>query len=96
MYLGKMVELANKKTIFQDPKHPYTQALISAIPIPDPDQKVERIILEGDIPSPMNPPSGCKFHTRCKYVMPVCKVEEPDFINIGGQHYVACHLIKIN
>jgi len=96
MYLGKMVELADKTKIFQDPKHPYTQALISAIPIPDPDQKVERIILEGDIPSPMNPPSGCKFHTRCKYVMPVCKEEEPDFINIGGQHFVACHLVKPN
>lgn len=94
MYLGSMVELADKNTLFDNPKHPYTQALLSAIPHPDPTMKRDRIILEGDIPSPANPPSGCKFHTRCMYAEEICKEEIPEFRDLGGQHFVACHLAK--
>lgn len=93
MYLGKIVELADKKDLFADPKHPYTQALLSAIPIPDPTVKKERIILKGDVPSPINPPSGCRFHTRCPKVMDICKSKEPEFIGVGNRHYASCHLI---
>jgi oligopeptide/dipeptide ABC transporter ATP-binding protein len=92
MYLGKIVELATKKALFDFPMHPYTQALISAIPIPDPFRKSERIILQGDVPSPLNPPSGCRFHPRCPKVMPICSREEPRFLEHGGEHSVACHL----
>lgn len=92
MYLGRMVELADKNSLYADPKHPYTQALLSAAPNPDPDIKRERIILQGDVPSPANPPSGCTFHTRCAHVMDVCRSERPVFNSIGENHFVACHL----
>lgn len=92
MYLGNLVEYADKESIFKNPLHPYTSALFSAIPIPDPDVKTERIILEGSIPSPANPPSGCKFHTRCRYCMEVCKTVVPEMLMIEEGHHVACHL----
>lgn len=93
MYLGTMVEKAEKAEIYKNPIHPYTKALFSAIPVPDPTRKQKRIILTGDIPSPSNPPSGCKFHTRCPYVKDICKEEEPKFRDVGGEHFVACHLV---
>lgn len=92
MYLGKIVELAAKKEFFANPLHPYTRALLSAIPIPDPTMKSTRIILEGDVPSPANPPSGCTFHTRCPYAMKRCRTEEPRFENHGNDHFVTCFL----
>jgi peptide/nickel transport system ATP-binding protein len=92
MYLGNLVEYADKESIFKNPLHPYTSALFSAIPIPDPDVKTERIILEGSIPSPANPPSGCKFHTRCRYCMEVCKTVVPEMLMVEKGHHVACHL----
>ncbi len=92
MYLGNMVEYGSKREMFDNPLHPYTKALFSAIPIPDPDTKIKRIVLEGDIPSPANPPAGCKFHTRCKQCMAVCKVACPQFKDVGNGHFVACHL----
>lgn len=92
MYLGTMVEMAESESLFKDPIHPYTKALLSAIPIAEPDNEKQRIILEGDVPSPVNPPSGCVFHTRCKYCMDICKEEKPEFKDIGGNHFVACHL----
>lgn len=92
MYLGNLVEYADKETIFKNPLHPYTKALFSAIPIPDPDVKMNRIILEGSIPSPANPPKGCKFHTRCSSCMEKCKVDLPQLVEIEEGHYVACHL----
>jgi len=92
MYLGKIVELTDRYTLYNDPKHPYTQALLSAVPIPDPfvEEQRRRIILEGDVPSPANPPKGCNFNTRCPVVMDVCKESEPEFKDIGGEHWVAC------
>ena len=93
MYLGKIVELTEKNELYNNPQHPYTQALLSAIPIPNPTVKRERIILEGDVPSPVNPPSGCHFHTRCKYAMEICQVEDPVFQDIGDEHFCACHLM---
>ena len=94
MYLGKFVELADRDSLYDDPLHPYTKALLSAVPIPDPviEKRRERIILTGDVPSPINPPSGCHFHTRCPYVMPICKEHDPLFVDQGDGHYVACHL----
>lgn len=92
MYLGNMMEIGNTKDIFQNPLHPYTQALFSAVPVPDPDAKMNRIILKGDIPSPANPPKGCKFHTRCGKCMNVCKIKTPEFIQYDENHLVACHL----
>ena len=92
MYLGDMVEYGNKKDIFAKPMHPYTQALFSAIPVPDPTVKMNRIILEGSIPSPANPPSGCKFHTRCRECMEICKTEVPKRYDAGNDHFVVCHL----
>lgn len=92
MYLGSMVEYAEKEELFKAPMHPYTRALFSALPIPDPDKKMERIILQGDIPSPANPPAGCKFHTRCGECMEICKTEPPEFKDRGNGHSVACHL----
>ncbi|PKR78505.1 dipeptide/oligopeptide/nickel ABC transporter ATP-binding protein [Halalkalibacillus sediminis] len=94
MYLGRMVEMTTKEKLFEDPKHPYTQALMSAVPVPDPDAKKERVILQGDVPSPSNPPSGCAFHTRCPRVMDVCKEVRPEFREIEDEHYVACHLYE--
>jgi len=92
MYVGKIVEMGNTKKIYDEPKHPYTQALWSAIPVPDPDAKKEEILLTGDVPSPSNPPPGCRFHPRCRYVMDVCKNKEPPLRDLGGAHYVACWL----
>jgi oligopeptide transport system ATP-binding protein len=94
MYLGKIVEMADRNELYDNPLHPYTKALLSAVPIPDPviERKRERIILTGDVPSPINPPSGCHFHTRCPYVMDVCKKIDPLFADQGGNHLVACHL----
>lgn len=92
MYLGNMVEFASKKDLFDNPMHPYTQALLSAVPVPDPDVKMNRIILHGDIPSPANPPKGCKFHTRCSKCMDICSEVEPEFKDYGNGHCVACHL----
>jgi len=92
MYLGKIVELTDTSELFNNPQHPYTEALLSAVPVPDPTLKRERIVLEGDVPSPINPPVGCYFHTRCRYAQPICSQEEPKLINIGNEHYVACHL----
>lgn len=93
MYLGKIVELADKDELYKNPQHPYTKALLSAIPIPNPTLTRERIILEGDVPSPVNPPKGCHFHTRCQYATDVCKVVDPDFKDYGSGHFVACHLL---
>lgn len=92
MYLGNLVEIAPKKEIYSNPMHPYTKALLSAVPIPNPDTKMNRTILQGDIPSPANPPSGCKFHTRCPQAMEVCKNQVPKFKDYGNEHKVACHL----
>ncbi len=92
MYLGTMVENGPKDDIFREPLHPYTQALFSAVPIADPDIKMNRIVLEGDIPSPANPPSGCKFHTRCSKCMDICKKEAPKYREYSPGHCVACHL----
>ena len=92
MYLGNMMEIGDTKDIFENPLHPYTQALFSAVPVPDPDEKMQRIILKGDIPSPVNPPKGCKFHTRCEKCMSVCKLKTPEFITHSKGHRVACHL----
>jgi oligopeptide/dipeptide ABC transporter ATP-binding protein len=94
MYLGKMVELSERQEMFENPLHPYTQALMSAIPIPDPTLKRERIILKGDVPSPVNPPSGCRFHPRCPVVMDHCSLEEPEFKDIGEGHFVACWRVE--
>lgn len=94
MYLGSLVEMAPKNELYDNPLHPYTKALLSAVPIPDPTLKRERIILQGDIPSPANPPKGCKFHTRCPYVTERCKNEIPEYRDLGKDHFVACHLVK--
>ena len=94
MYLGKIMELTTRAELYETPLHPYTQALLSAVPIPDPvvEEKRQRIILEGDVPSPANPPQGCNFNTRCPRVMDICHETEPEFKDIGGEHFVACHL----
>lgn len=92
LYLGKMAELADAETLFKDPLHPYTQALLSAVPVPDPDAKRERIILQGDLPSPSKPPTGCVFHTRCPVAMDVCRSKVPEWKEIKPNHRVACHL----
>jgi oligopeptide/dipeptide ABC transporter ATP-binding protein len=94
MYLGKMVELATREDLYRDPLHPYTQALMSAIPVPDPTLKRQRVILQGDVPSPFNPPSGCRFHTRCPLAFDKCSEEEPPFKDYGNEHYAACWLLE--
>ncbi|PFA63326.1 dipeptide/oligopeptide/nickel ABC transporter ATP-binding protein [Bacillus sp. AFS015802] len=92
MYLGKMVELSDSENLYEKPLHPYTQALLSAVPVPDPDFERETILLQGDIPSPSNPPSGCTFHTRCPHATEICKQKVPEFKEHQPGHYVACHL----
>jgi len=94
MYLGKLVELADRDDLYHNPMHPYTQALLSAVPIPDPaiEEKRQRIILQGDVPSPANPPKGCNFCTRCPKVMDICHTTDPEFKDVGGGHWVACYL----
>ena len=92
MYLGKIVEMTSKKELFDNPKHPYTEALLSAIPIPNPRFRKKGRILMGDVPSPVNIPSGCRFHTRCGYVRSICRENEPELKDVGGEHLVACHL----
>lgn len=92
MYLGSLVELTSKKSLFANPKHPYTQALLSAIPVADPTHKKQRILLQGDIPSAVNPPSGCKFHTRCQYAQDICKNVVPELKEYESGHFCACHL----
>jgi oligopeptide/dipeptide ABC transporter ATP-binding protein len=92
MYLGKLVEMATTKELYEAPLHPYTQALLSAVPVRDPLEKKERIILKGDVPSPINPPSGCPFHQRCPKVEDVCKTIVPIYKKVGTDHWVACHL----
>ncbi len=94
MYLGSMVEFGTKEDIFANPLHPYTQALFSAIPYPDPDVKMNRIILSGDIPSPANPPKGCRFHTRCPHAKDICKEVTPEYKDYGNGHCAACHLLN--
>ena len=93
MYLGNIVEMADKNEIFDNPLHPYTKALMSAIPVPDPTRKRDRIILSGDLPSPSNPPSGCKFRTRCPDATEKCAQEAPEYRDVGNEHFVACHYV---
>ena len=96
MYLGKIVEIGDKHSIFENPKHPYTTALLSAIPVPDPERVRERIVLTGDVPSPINPPTGCRFHTRCPFATDLCREKEPQLRTIGDMkkgHQAACHYI---
>ena len=94
MYLGKLVEEANTDTLFSSPLHPYTQALLSAVPIAKVGRRRERIVLKGEIPSPLNPPTGCIFHTRCPYAMDICKEKAPEKVHIKERHTVACHLYE--
>jgi oligopeptide/dipeptide ABC transporter ATP-binding protein len=91
MYLGKIMELAGTEALFLSPKHPYTEALMSAVPVPDPDYRAEQILLEGDVPSPIHPPPGCPFHPRCRYVQQVCSKEVPVYRDLGDEHFVRCH-----
>ncbi|KJB87721.1 peptide ABC transporter substrate-binding protein [Paenibacillus sp. E194] len=93
MYLGTMMETASRDELFRNPLHPYTKALLSAVPIPIPKLKRERIVLQGDIPNPANPPSGCKFHTRCPFATDICREQVPVFRDVGNDHQVACHLV---
>jgi oligopeptide/dipeptide ABC transporter ATP-binding protein len=92
MYLGRIVELATDKELYQNPLHPYSRALLSAVPIPDPEIQRKKIVLQGDVPSPINPPSGCSFHTRCPECKGVCSLQEPTLQDMGDGHWVACHL----
>lgn len=94
MYLGRMVELADSESLYEAPKHPYTKALLSAVPIPDPDHKAERQLLSDDLPSPANPPQGCAFHTRCSACMDICRAQRPALKEVATGHYVACHLYE--
>lgn len=97
MYLGKIVEIADKESLFENPQHPYTKALLSAIPVPDPDAKKNRIVLKGDVPSPIDPPTGCRFHTRCPYATDKCRTEEPLLRSsnmMKGGHQAACHYME--
>jgi oligopeptide/dipeptide ABC transporter ATP-binding protein len=94
MYVGKMMELSDRQELFEHPLHPYTKALLSAAPVPDPDYVRQRIVLKGDVPSPLNPPSGCRFHTRCPVAIARCSQEEPAFKDYGGGHLAACWLLE--
>lgn len=94
MYLGKVVEIAEKKDLFDSPLHPYTKALLSSIPVPNPTLKRDRVVLKGDVPSPINPPSGCRFHTRCPFAIEKCKQEEPPLRELGNNHFVSCHIAE--
>jgi peptide/nickel transport system ATP-binding protein len=95
MYLGKMMEMSTAEKIVYEPLHPYTKALIVAVPIPDPTARRSEAVIKGEIPSPINPPSGCRFHTRCpSYIGDICRTKEPELVDAGGEHYVACHLYK--
>jgi oligopeptide/dipeptide ABC transporter ATP-binding protein len=94
MYLGQIVELALSEEIFNSPQHPYTQALLSSTPVPDPDSGSERIILEGVVPNPTDPPAGCRFHTRCPQMMDICRKEEPMKYAVGENHWAVCHLLN--
>lgn len=94
MYLGKIVEIADKKSIFEQPQHPYTRALLSAIPVPDPVHERERILLTGDVPSPIDPPNGCRFHTRCPFVQDICKTQMPELKRSAQNQQVACHIVS--
>lgn len=94
MYLGRIVEIGTREEIFESPSHPYTQALLSAVPEPNPALRKKRILLTGDVPSPINPPSGCHFHTRCPVAEERCKVDYPEFVQMGGEHEAACHLLS--
>ena len=94
MYLGRIIEQAHSAELFANPLHPYTQALISAVPVPDPDKRRERIVLEGDVPSPIHPPKGCRFCTRCRYATDLCHAQEPQLKEVKESHFVACHLCK--
>ena len=93
MYVGKMVELSDTDDLFMNPRHPYTQALMSAVPIPDPTKKLDRIILRGDVPTPVNPPPGCRFYKRCQEATPNCRKADPKLIDIGGKHFVSCYKV---
>ena len=95
MYLGKIVELAEKDQLFSRPQHPYTEALLEAVPLPDPEVPRERVILGGEVPSPINPPAGCHFHTRCPYALERCKSEVPATKEVRPGHFVACHLREV-
>jgi oligopeptide/dipeptide ABC transporter ATP-binding protein len=94
MYVGSIVELAPSESLYKTPRHPYTEALLSAVPKPDPDLRMARIVLPGDVPNPASPPPGCKFHPRCRYATDICKVEIPVFHEIAPDHFVACHLAE--
>jgi peptide/nickel transport system ATP-binding protein/oligopeptide transport system ATP-binding protein len=96
MYLGRIVELAAADALYSAPLHPYSRALMSAVPVPDPDHRREKILLPGDVPSPLHPPSGCSFHPRCFSQMGICPQQPPPLTDVGGGHWVACHLYPVN